>query len=162
MLLVGGAQGSQRYANLVRANCAEDSTIINTGFLAPSDVHQLLSHAGIFALPSSHEGLPISLLEAMKLGTPVLASDIPGNREMGLDEACYFQVGDTDALAKRLRELAQASPEARAVIAARLRVACARFNWDTIAESTMQVMLRVAESHSTSSFFGVRMMGRPH
>jgi glycosyltransferase involved in cell wall biosynthesis len=113
-------------------------------------------------LPSSHEGLPISLLEAMKLGTPVLASDIPGNREMGLDESCYFQVGDIDTLTKRLRELSQATPEARAMIAARLRLACSRFNWDTIAESTMQVMLRVAESHSTASFFGVRMIGRPH
>jgi glycosyltransferase involved in cell wall biosynthesis len=162
LLLVGGAQGSQRYADLVRANCTENGAIINTGFLPPSEVHQLLSHAGIFALPSSHEGLPISLLEAMKLGTPVLASDIPGNREMGLDEACYFHVGDTDTLAKRLRELAQATPEARASIAARLQGTCTRFDWDTIAESTMQVMQRVAESHSTASFLGVRMTGRPH
>jgi glycosyltransferase involved in cell wall biosynthesis len=162
LLLVGGAQGSQRYANLVRANCTENGAIINTGFLNPAEVHQLVFHAGIFALPSSHEGLPISLLEAMKLGTPVLASDIPGNRDMGLDESCFFGVGDIDTLANRLRELAQATPEARALIAARLRLACNRFNWDTIAESTMQVMLRVAESHSTSSFFGVRMMGRPH
>jgi glycosyltransferase involved in cell wall biosynthesis len=162
LLLVGGAQGSQRYANLVRAQCTEIGAIINTGFLPPAEVHQLLSHAGIFALPSSHEGLPISLLEAMSLGTPVLASDIPGNREVGLDEACYFHVGDTQTLASRLSELAQATPEDRAMIGARLRLACNRFNWDTIAESTMQVMLRVAESHSTASFLGVRMMGRPH
>jgi glycosyltransferase involved in cell wall biosynthesis len=162
LLLVGGAQGSQRYADLVRAHCAGNDAIVNTGFLPPAEVHQLLSHAGIFALPSSHEGLPISLLEAMKLGTPVLASDIPGNREMDLDETCYFHVGDTETLAKRLRELAQATPEARARIAARQRGTCARFDWDSIAESTMQVMLRVAESHSTASFLGVRMLGRPH
>ncbi len=57
----------------------DDDSIVCTGFLTPPDVHQLLSHAGIFALPSSHEGLPIALLEAMKMGIPVLASNIAGN-----------------------------------------------------------------------------------
>jgi glycosyltransferase involved in cell wall biosynthesis len=144
LLLVGGAQGSQHYANRVREQCAANATIINTGFLTPPEVQELLSHAGIFALPSSHEGLPIALLEAMVLGTPVLASDIPANREMGLDDASYFPVGDTETLAVRLRELSEAAPAARAIMAARLRDACGRFNWDSIAESTMQVMLRAA------------------
>jgi glycosyltransferase involved in cell wall biosynthesis len=144
LLLVGGAQGSQRYAELVREQIAGNEAIINTGFLTGPEVQELLSHAGIFALPSSHEGLPISLLEAMRLGTPVLASDIPANRETGLDEDCYFPVGATDTLAIRLRELAAATPRERAVIGERLRAACMRYNWDDIAESTMQVMKRVA------------------
>lgn len=154
LLLVGGAQGSQRYADLVREHCAGNEAIVNTGFLSPLEVQELLSHAGIFALPSSHEGLPISLLEAMKLGTPVLASDIPANREMGLDEACYFQVGDIETLSVRLRELAEATPEARAIVAQRLRAACVRFDWDIIAESTMQVMRRAAGSPATAAFPG--------
>jgi glycosyltransferase involved in cell wall biosynthesis len=161
LLLVGGAQGSGRYADLVREQCASHEAIINTGFLRPPEVQELLSHAGIFALPSSHEGLPISLLEAMKLGTPVLASDIPANREMGLDETCYFPVGDTETLSERLRELAEATPEARAIIAKRLRAACVRFNWDTIAESTMQVMKRAAGSPATAAFHETRP-ARPH
>jgi glycosyltransferase involved in cell wall biosynthesis len=161
LLLVGGAQGSQRYADLVRKHCAGNDSIVSTGFLSPTEVQQLLSHAGIFALPSSHEGLPIALLEAMKLGTPVLASDIPANREMGLDEACYFPVGDTTTLSRRLRELAEATPEARALIAQRLRAACVRFNWDIIAESTMQVMRRAAGSPAAVAFPETRAAG-PH
>jgi glycosyltransferase involved in cell wall biosynthesis len=144
LLLVGGAQGSQRYADLVREHCGADSAIINTGFLTPLEVQELLTHAGIFALPSSHEGLPISLLEAMRLGTPILASDIPANRETGLDDACYFAVGDTDSLARKLREFAAATLAQRARIAQRLRATCMRYDWDDIAESTMQVMKRVA------------------
>jgi glycosyltransferase involved in cell wall biosynthesis len=144
LLLVGGAQGSQHYANKVREQCAGNPAIINTGFLTPPEVQELLSHAGIFALPSSHEGLPIALLEAMVLGTPVLASDIPANREMALDETCYFPVGDTSMLAARLRELSQATPAARAIMAALLKAACGRFDWDKIAESTMQTMMRAA------------------
>jgi glycosyltransferase involved in cell wall biosynthesis len=144
LLLVGGAQGSQRYADLVRQEIAADDSIVNTGFLSPPEVQELLMHAGIFALPSSHEGLPISLLEAMKMGTPVVASDIPANREMGLDEANYFRVGDTQALAQRLHELAAITAEERALIGKRLIESCARYDWDIIAKSTLEVMERAA------------------
>jgi len=144
LLLVGGAQGSQRYAELVRGQIAGNEAIVNTGFLTPTEVQELLANAGIFALPSSHEGLPISLMEAMKLGTPVVASDIPANREMRLDERCYFRVGDTDTLAQRLRALASLSPAERAEQALRLKELCDRFDWDVIADSTMKIIRRAA------------------
>jgi glycosyltransferase involved in cell wall biosynthesis len=145
LLLVGGAQGSQRYADLVREQIADNPAIVNTGFLTPPEVQELLMHAGIFALPSSHEGLPISLLEAMKLGTPALASDIPANREVKLDESSYFPVGDTETLTQRLRGLAAITDEQRATIAQKLIESCGRYDWDAIAESTMKVLERVAK-----------------
>jgi glycosyltransferase involved in cell wall biosynthesis len=129
---------------LVREHIAADDSIINTGFLSSPEVQELLMHAGIFALPSSHEGLPISLLEAMKLGTPVVASDIAANREMRLDENSYFRVGDTDTLCLRLRELAALDEEERRLLAERLTGLCARYDWDLIAESTMKVVERLA------------------
>jgi glycosyltransferase involved in cell wall biosynthesis len=144
LLLVGGAQGSQTYANLVQRHCAGNDAIVLTGSLPPPEVHELLAHAGAFVLPSSHEGLPISLLEAMKLGTPALASDIPPNLEVGLDASCYFPLGDVGALAARLAEMARLTPEARGIIAQRLRNSCARYDWDSIAESTMKVLERAA------------------
>ena len=156
LLLVGGSQGSQKYAEAVRQEIAKSDAIVNTGFLSSIEVQQLLSHAGIFVLPSSHEGLPIALLEAMKLGVPVLASDISANREMRLDESSYFKVGDTQTLARRLVELAAATTEQRAAIAQRLIAACARYDWDAIAESTMKVMRRVAKMPAHFSFHGTR------
>jgi glycosyltransferase involved in cell wall biosynthesis len=148
LVFVGGAHGSQHYANLVHQQSAGDESIVHTGFLPPSEVHELLAHAGIFVLPSSHEGLPISLLEAMKLGTPVLASDIPANREAGGVEANYFQVGDVTALASGILELATLTPEARALVGENLRKACARYDWDLIAGSTLKVLERAAGSRA--------------
>jgi glycosyltransferase involved in cell wall biosynthesis len=144
LLLVGGAQGSQGYADQVRQQCAGNDAIVSTGFLPPPEVHGLLSSAGMFVLPSSHEGLPISLLEAMKLGTPVLASDIPANLEVGLDQSSYFGVGDVQTLASRLRELAAVTPEVRALMGQRLRNLCERYDWDTIAEATFKVLARAS------------------
>jgi glycosyltransferase involved in cell wall biosynthesis len=151
LLLVGGAHGAQQYADQVRAQCAVNAAIINTGFLPSAAVHELLLHAGIFVLPSSHEGLPISLLESMKLGTPVLASNIPANLETDLDEASYFPVGDVVTLASRIAELAALTPEARARIGQRLRNSCARYDWDLIAEATLKVLKRAAGEHAAAA-----------
>ncbi len=46
-----------------------------------SDVAALLAAADIFCLPSHFEGLPVSIVEAMLAGLPVVATDIRGPRE---------------------------------------------------------------------------------
>jgi len=46
------------------------------------DVSRILTAADMFVLPSKNEGLPLSLLEAMAVGLPTVATDIPGNRQL--------------------------------------------------------------------------------
>jgi glycosyltransferase involved in cell wall biosynthesis len=46
------------------------------------DPSRYLRHADVFVLPSRNEGLPISVLEAFREGTPVLASDLPEFKEV--------------------------------------------------------------------------------
>jgi glycosyltransferase involved in cell wall biosynthesis len=49
------------------------------------DVAALLAAADIFVLPSHFEGLPMSVIEAMMCGLPVVATDIRGPREQVVD-----------------------------------------------------------------------------
>ena len=83
---------------------AKKNGVVLTGFIKGKKLHSLLTHTRCFVLPSSHEGLPIALLEAMSYGCPVIVSNIPANLEVGLDYESYFPVGDVDALARKLQE----------------------------------------------------------
>ncbi|WP_233855674.1 glycosyltransferase [Paraburkholderia sp. HD33-4] len=57
----------------------EDAGVRVTGWLTRSDVMDAVAEADIYLSTASWEGMPISLIEAMTLGTPVVASDCPGN-----------------------------------------------------------------------------------
>ena len=73
-----------------------------------TDVAGLLAAADIFVLPSHFEGLPMSVIEAMLCGLPVVATDIRGPREQVVDGQTGLLVppGTVAPLARALRTLA--------------------------------------------------------
>jgi glycosyltransferase involved in cell wall biosynthesis len=83
---------------------AQDNNVILTGFITGEPLFQLYTHAQLFVLPSFHESLSLSLLEAMSYNLDVLVSDIPANLEIKLPENCYFTCGDWNNLTVKLSE----------------------------------------------------------
>src|SRR5208282_1690726 len=71
------------------------------------DVEKLLSEAQVFVLASNYEGFPISIVEAMRAGLPVVASDVGGVRESVQDGHNGFLIprGDKTMLRDKLKVL---------------------------------------------------------
>jgi glycosyltransferase involved in cell wall biosynthesis len=79
-----------------------------------SDVAELLAQAHVFSLSTKWEGLPLSILEAMRAGLPVISSDVGGVRESVEDGVTGLLVpaGDVDAMRVGLLNLIR-RPELR-------------------------------------------------
>ncbi|PTQ53820.1 MAG: Exopolysaccharide biosynthesis glycosyltransferase EpsF [Hydrogenibacillus schlegelii] len=71
------------------------------------DVAQILASAQVFVLASRWEGLPLSILEAMRAGLPVVATDVGGVREAVIDGRTGYLIprGDQERLQERLKQL---------------------------------------------------------
>jgi glycosyltransferase involved in cell wall biosynthesis len=78
-----------------------------TGWVGSSGKRALLESAAVFALPSYEEALPMSLLEAMGAGLPVIASPVGGIPEVVVDGVSGFLCapGDRASLQRALRKL---------------------------------------------------------
>ena len=101
LVIAGDADHETAYSRELKQNAKEHGVIL-TGFVKGEKLQELFSHAGLFILPSFHEGLPISLLEAMSYKLPVLVSNIPANMQIGLPGKSYFTSGDEKSLIEKL------------------------------------------------------------
>lgn len=133
--LVVAGSGTASYADTYEQqlkDTAPEGTIF-AGFRFGQDLQELFSHARVYVLPSVMEGLPLSLLEAMSHGLPVIHSDIPECTEVTQGEAgLAFAVRDAGDLARALSEtLANPGLARTRGECARLRVA-QEYSWSAI------------------------------
>lgn len=116
---------------------------------ARKDVAQLLARAQVVVLSSKWEGLPRTILEAMRAGLPVVASDVGGVREAVADGETGFLVprGDVAVLRDRLLRLIQ-SPQLRVRMGQAGRSRYERhFTFERMFDETMSVYEAVLAAH---------------
>ena len=137
LIIVGTADHNGSYLRAVEKAAAATPGVVMTGFQTGEALAQLYQHAALFVLPSSHEGMPMVLLEALSHGIPCLASDIDANLALDLGADDYFPLGDVGALANAMK-LKLAAPDH-----ARGREQAARvlnsFGWSPIVDRTIEV-----------------------
>lgn len=138
LVLVGDTDKQDSYTKSVIDEANRYPDVIMTGFQTGRTLQELFSHTGLFVLPSSHEGLPIALLEALSYGLTVVASDIPANLEISLSPEHYFPLGNISALAKRLQKfsLSENAPEEKQKLRQWVKE---KYNWNNIARQTLEV-----------------------
>ena len=116
-----------------------------------TDVSQLLARAQVYVLSSRWEGLPRSIIEAMRAGLPVVASDVGGVAELVEDGSTGSLAprGDVDALAVRLGELLSSS-ELRLLLGKQGRIRYENeFTFERMYERTLASYREVIEAVRT-------------
>jgi glycosyltransferase involved in cell wall biosynthesis len=81
LVLAGGSAHTDAYVADLERLAAADHRVLLTGPVYDEACQALLRHAAVFASPSMLEGAPLTLLEAVAHGTPVVVSDIAPHRE---------------------------------------------------------------------------------
>jgi glycosyltransferase involved in cell wall biosynthesis/O-antigen/teichoic acid export membrane protein len=117
------------------------------------DVPDLLRGTDVSVLTSMKEGIPRAILEAMAMGVPVVATDVPGSREAVRDGETGFAVplGDAHALADAIDRLLR-DPELRARMGAAGReLARAEFDERPITERLHAVYTSALRRRAPSS-----------
>jgi glycosyltransferase involved in cell wall biosynthesis len=107
-----------------------------------AEYHDLLRRATALLTASRDEGFGIPLVEAMGLGTPVIASDIPVFREVGADAVAYVAPDDVAGFVRAVRELDD--PEVWAARSAASRERAAHYSWESSARILLALLERVA------------------
>jgi len=102
---------------------------------------ELLAGATALVHASNAEGFGIPLVEAMRLGTPVVVSDIPIFREIGGDAARFFTPDDPDGLAAQVLALDAPGEWERRSAAALGRAEA--YGWDRSAARLLDLMREV-------------------
>lgn len=137
LVLAGDTDFEDDYSRQLKATAKEQGVIL-TGFIKGRKLHSLLTHTRCFVLPSSHEGLPIALLEAMSYKLPVIVSNIPANLEVGLNKNNYFPVGNIDALANKLQQNIN-------LPYTHVNYDMSAYNWNHIAEQISQIYIHMKD-----------------
>lgn len=139
----GGGTGrvDHAYAARVSRQAATGGNIVLAGRVEGELLDQLSAHAALFVLPSIMEDTPVSLLEALALGVPVLGADIGpvrGVLEDGKFGALY-RAGDVTDLKLRLAQALDDLPALRKKAEAGRRRVRVERGWDRIAGLTEEV-----------------------
>jgi glycosyltransferase involved in cell wall biosynthesis len=138
LAIVGKIDHQNEYADQLVREAAGHQNVVMAGFQTGDGLRQLYAHAALFVLPSSHEGLPIVLLEALSYGLPVLVSDIAPNLEVVGDPEHIFHVGDCEELGAKLLVLTKTrlSASEREIVR---RESALRYDWSDIASRTSDI-----------------------
>lgn len=104
-LVVGDGPLRSQCQDFICQNKLEEQVILAGN---REDVNRLLTAVDIFALFSAYEGLPLTIIEAMLAGVPVVASDVGGVGEMVVHGETGYLVQGTDIgpAVEQIKELA--------------------------------------------------------
>jgi len=143
LVVAGDAAHAEDYKAMLKEIAGSDDRIIFPGFVTGRLMEELFSNAYVFCLPSTLEGLPIALLEAMSYGSCCLASDIPENLE-AIEEFGYtFKNRDFADLGEKLKYLIENPEKVSEKKQTARKHVLNNYSWDTITDQMEELYFSI-------------------
>ena len=116
---------------LLSSELSLDGSVFFEGYV--EKIHEAISDAEMFVLPSDYEGMPNALLEAMMMGLPCVTTSFEGAEELLGDSGCCLRVpiGDKVALADAMSRIAD-DPNLRSSLSQKGIMFSGRFTVDRV------------------------------
>jgi glycosyltransferase involved in cell wall biosynthesis len=140
MVFVGprGWSQSAQLAHMAQDRGLNHSQFLVTGFVPDADLVTLYAGAAALVAPSLYEGFGLPPAQAMRAGTPVIASDRSSQPEVVGDAGILVDPQSVDAIAEAMLCLAR-DPALRAELSARGRERVRRFRWQNQARAMLEI-----------------------
>lgn len=139
LVIAGGTSHTDDYVSEIKERAGNNDNIIFTDFVQGELLEELYSNAYIYCLPSSVEGMPISLLEAMSYGNCCLTSDIAECTEVCADKAVYFECNNESSLTHKLQQLVDNPELVKSYKLTAGDYICDNFGWDAAVNQTIKL-----------------------
>jgi glycosyltransferase involved in cell wall biosynthesis len=149
LVLAGGISDTKSYTSELLQIVASNPNVVFAGELRGVRLAEIVRGAGLFVMPSDLEGLPLAMLEGMREGVPVLASDIlPHQQLLGRERGVLFPQGDVEGCVQQLN-WALNHPQELANMAANAQKYIQRnYSWEQITTDNLDVYQRLLRADS--------------
>jgi glycosyltransferase involved in cell wall biosynthesis len=148
LVIAGDAAHAEPYKVRLRTLAGNDRRIIFPGFVSGGPLEELFSNAYLFCLPSTLEGLPVALLEAMNYGNCCVSSDIPENLEAVEDHGYTFRNRDAGDLRRVLADLIECPQKVHEKKRPALEHVRRNYSWDEITDQMEALYLSLRGNSS--------------
>ncbi|MDF5722522.1 MAG: glycosyltransferase family 4 protein [Rhizonema sp. PD37] len=147
LVLAGGVSDTKSFTSSLLEKVANNRNIVFAGELRGSRLWEIVRGSGLFSLPSDLEGLPLAMLEAMREGIPVLASNIPPHQQLVSEgRGILFEAGNRKSCIRHLDWAIHHHQELAAMAKNAQRYVQHNYSWDRITSETLKIYKTLHES----------------
>jgi len=139
LAIVGGSTFTDDYLDELHYIARGDKSIVFTGWMHGQMLEETYANCALYTNPSENEGMPITVLQAMAYGKPVLLSNIPEHQELISDPNFLFRNASIVDLSEKIIKLIKDENLRTTAGIENKKMAKKSFSWNDLSKQTLAV-----------------------